>query len=128
MFTWDLLFCLFKHIASNEMGEIFGIKQDYGFLFFFQKRTKFYLSFDWDLSGTLPTTFLGLPFGACLNSTFVWDGVEDGFRKKLAIWKKQHISKGGRVTLIKSILSNLPIYIMSLFRLPKGVMLQLEMI
>ena len=24
MFTWDLLFCLFKRIASNEMGEIFA--------------------------------------------------------------------------------------------------------
>ena len=32
------------------MGEIFGIKQVYGFMFFSQKRTKFYLSFDWDLS------------------------------------------------------------------------------
>ena len=24
MFTWDLLFCLFKRIASNEKGEIFA--------------------------------------------------------------------------------------------------------
>ena len=24
MFTWDLLFCLLKHIASNEMEEIFA--------------------------------------------------------------------------------------------------------
>ena len=24
MFTWDLLFCLFKRIASNETGEIFA--------------------------------------------------------------------------------------------------------
>ena len=69
----------------------------------------------------LPTNYLGLPLGARRNSTYVWDGVEERFRKKLAIWKMQYISKGGRLTLIKSILSNLPIYIMSLFRLPKGV-------
>ena len=45
MFTWDLLFCLFKHIASNEKIDFF-IKKVYGFLFFSLKRTKLYLSFD----------------------------------------------------------------------------------
>ena len=70
---------------------------------------------------TLPTTYLGLPLGMCRNSTAVWDGVEERFKKKLAIWKKQYISKGGRLTLIRSTLSNLPIYIMSFFRIPKEV-------
>ena len=46
MFTWDLLFCLFKRIGSNEKGENFCINQVYGFLFFSLKRTKFYFSFD----------------------------------------------------------------------------------
>ena len=68
---------------------------------------------------TLPTTYLGLPLGMCRNSTAVWDGVEERFKKKLAMWKKQYISKGGRLTLIRSTLSNLPIYIMSFFRIPK---------
>ena len=58
----------------------------------------------------------------------MWDGVEERFRKKLAIWKRRFISKGGRLTLIRSILSNLPIYIMSLFHLPKGVKSRLEKI
>ena len=55
-------------------------------------------------------------------------GVEERFKKKLAIWKRQYVSKGGRPTLLRSTLSNLLIYIMSLFRLPKGVKARLEKI
>ena len=65
--------------------------------------------------GTLPTTYLGLPPRARHNSATVWDGVEERFRKRLALWKRQYIFKGGRLTLIRSTLSNMPIYTMSLF-------------
>ena len=58
----------------------------------------------------------------------MWDRVEERFRKRLALRKRQYISKGGRLTLIGNTLSNMPIYLMSLFRLPKGVKLRLEKI
>ena len=77
---------------------------------------------------TLPTTYLGLPLGMRCNVVSIWDGVEERFRRKLANWKRQYISKGGRLTLIRSTMSNLPIYIMSLFYLPKGVKERLEKI
>ncbi|RVW24957.1 Transposon TX1 uncharacterized 149 kDa protein [Vitis vinifera] len=78
--------------------------------------------------GNLPTTYLGLPLGALHNSCRVWDGVEERFKRKLATWKKQYLSKGGRLTLIKSTLSNLPIYFMSLFVIPRKVRIRLEKI
>ncbi|KAJ9677624.1 hypothetical protein PVL29_022550 [Vitis rotundifolia] len=78
--------------------------------------------------GNLPTTYLGLPLGAPHNSCRVWDGVEERFKRKLATWKKQYLSKGGRLTLIKTTLSNLPIYFMSLFVIPRRVRLRLEKI
>jgi len=34
---------------------------------------------------------------------------------RLASWKRLYLSKGGRVTLIKNTLSNLPTYFLSLF-------------
>ena len=34
--------------------------------------------------------------------------------KRLALWKRNYISKGGRITLIKSSLASLPLYQMSL--------------
>ena len=78
--------------------------------------------------GALPSFYLGLPLGAPHNSVAVWDGVEEWFRKRLALWKRQYISKGGRITLIRSTLSSLPIYFMSLFRMPRRVRLRLEQI
>ena len=58
---------------------------------------------------------LGLPLGALFKSSRMWDIVEERFRKRLSLWKRQYLSKGGRLTLIKSSLSSLPIYFMSLF-------------
>ena len=78
--------------------------------------------------GTLPSTYLSPPLGMRRDSLQVWDGVEERFRKGLALWERQYISKGGRLTLIKSTLSHLPIYTMSLFRIPKGVKSELEKI
>ena len=63
--------------------------------------------------GALPSSYLGLPLGAPHNSVAVWDGIEERFRKRLALWKRQYISKGGRITLIRSTLSSLPIYFVS---------------
>ena len=73
----------------------------------------------------LPTTYLGLSQGVAHNSVVAWDGVKERFRKRLAMWKRQYISKGGRLTLVKSTLASLPIYFMSLFRMPRRVRLRL---
>ena len=37
--------------------------------------------------GSLPTTYLGLPFGAKHKTLSVWDSVDERFRKRLASWK-----------------------------------------
>ena len=78
--------------------------------------------------GELPTTYLGLLLGERGNTAKVWGGVEEKFRKKLAWWKSNYISKGDRLTLIKSTLSNIPTYLMSLFHFPRGVKFRLEKI
>ena len=65
-------------------------------------------------AGTLPTSYLGLPLGAKHKALGVWDSVEERFQKRLASWKIQYISKAGRVTLIRSTFSSLPIYYLSL--------------
>jgi hypothetical protein len=45
----------------------------------------------------------------------IWDGVMEKIHRHLASWKWLYLSKGGRIILIKSILSNLPTYLLSLF-------------
>ena len=78
--------------------------------------------------GGIPSSYLGMPLGAAFNSLAVWDGVEERFRRRLAMWRRQYISKGGRLTLIRSTMSSMPIYLMSLFHLPRKVRLRLEKI
>ncbi|RVW73943.1 putative Xaa-Pro aminopeptidase P [Vitis vinifera] len=78
--------------------------------------------------GQLPTVYLGLPLGAPNRASSVWDGVEEKMKRKLALWKRQFLSKGGRITLIKSTLASIPLYQMSLFRMPKLVARRLEKI
>ncbi|WJZ91452.1 hypothetical protein VitviT2T_010519 [Vitis vinifera] len=78
--------------------------------------------------GRLPNSYLGIPLGANHKSVAVWDGVEERFRRRLALWKRNYISKGGRITLIRSTLSSMPIYLMSLLRMPRVVSLRLEKI
>ena len=79
-------------------------------------------------AGVLPSTYLGLPLGAPHKFVAVWDGVEERLRKKLAMWKRQFISKGGRITLIQSTLYSMPIYFMSLLCIPRVVRLRFEQI
>ena len=76
--------------------------------------------------GMLSTTYLGLPLGAPYNSLVDWDEVEERFLKRLTLWKRQYISKGGRLMLIRSTLSSLPIYFLSHIRMPRMVRLRLE--
>ena len=78
--------------------------------------------------GSLPSTYLGMPLGALFKSVTVWDGVEEHFHRRLVMWKRQYLSKGGRATLIQSTLSNLPFYLMSLLCLPSSVRQRLEQI
>ena len=71
--------------------------------------------------GSLPSSYLGLSLGAPFKSMAAQDGVEEKFRKRLAMWKRQYISKGRRITLIRSTLASLPIYFMYVLSLPRTV-------
>ncbi len=52
--------------------------------------------------------------------------IEERFEKRLSSWKGKHLSIGGRLTLINSVLSSLPMYMMSFFEVPKGVLKKLD--
>ncbi|KAG5569955.1 hypothetical protein H5410_059721 [Solanum commersonii] len=69
----------------------------------------------------LPTKYLGLPLGGKNKELEVWNVVLERCEKKLARWKSQYLSLGGRVTLIKSVLDGLPTYMMSLFPISKNI-------
>ncbi|WMV51890.1 hypothetical protein MTR67_045275 [Solanum verrucosum] len=69
----------------------------------------------------LPTVHLGMPLGAHHKAITIWDGIIEKTERKLAFWKSQYLSLGGRATLINSVLDSLPTYVMSLFPIPGEV-------
>jgi hypothetical protein len=69
---------------------------------------------------------LGLPLGASFKEKTIWDGVVKKMEKRLASWKKIYLSKRGCLTFIKSMLSSLLTYFLSLFPSPVGIARRLE--
>lgn len=76
--------------------------------------------------GGLSTSYLGLPLCAGKALESVWNPVVERVDKRLAVWKGKYLLVGGRVTLIHSILANLPVYFMSKFKCPASVVERLE--
>ncbi|KAJ0561825.1 putative RNA-directed DNA polymerase [Helianthus annuus] len=76
--------------------------------------------------GSFPFKHLGLQVGANMNLVKNWKPVVDIFKKRLSVWKASTLSYGGRITLIKSVLSALPTYYFSLYKAPMKVIKQLE--
>ena len=52
--------------------------------------------------------------------------MEERLEKRLASWKAKLLSYGGRLILINSFLSNMVLYMLSFFHLPKGVLQRLD--
>ena len=72
-----------------------------------------------------PFSYLGFPLGDHMNRRVAWKPVLERIQKRLASWKAKVLSRVGRLTLIKSVLNSLPVYYMSMFKLPKFVALEI---
>ncbi|GJZ77185.1 RNA-directed DNA polymerase, eukaryota [Tanacetum coccineum] len=75
---------------------------------------------------SMPFTYLRVKFRANMAHIGSWNIIVQKVKSKLSSWKSKTLSVGGRLTLIKSVLGALPTYYMSLFRVPDGVLNQLE--
>ena len=72
--------------------------------------------------------YLGIPLGTSFKTASIWNPILEKIEKKLSGWKRLYLSKGGRLMLLKSSLSSLPTYFLSLFTIPKSVAARLESI
>jgi len=75
---------------------------------------------------SLPLRYLGVPLGALFKSKAIWDRILEKMENRLVSWKKIYLSKWGCLTLIKSTLSSIPTYFLSLFPLPVDMARRLE--
>jgi hypothetical protein len=76
--------------------------------------------------GSLPMKYLGLPLGVRYKSKEIWNPILEKMERRLVGWKRSYLSKGGRLTLIKSTLSSLPTYFLFLFAVPASVAHRIE--
>ncbi|KAK3213081.1 hypothetical protein Dsin_017787 [Dipteronia sinensis] len=68
----------------------------------------------------LPISYLGLPIGARPHSKAFWNTLVLRMGSRLAPWKKKFLDKGGRLVLIKSVLSSISTYYMSVFKVSRS--------
>uniref|UniRef100_A0A2N9F1I0 Reverse transcriptase domain-containing protein n=1 Tax=Fagus sylvatica TaxID=28930 RepID=A0A2N9F1I0_FAGSY len=78
--------------------------------------------------GSLLMNYLGMPLGAPHKALSMWDPILEKVELRLVGWKKLYLSKGGRLTLLKSTLSSMPTYFMSLFPIPIKVARKIELL
>lgn len=74
----------------------------------------------------LPLSYLGMPLGGNPKAASFWQPIIEKIDKKFDAWKYSYISKGGRLTLLQAVLSNLPTYYLSLFQAPTVVCKTIE--
>jgi len=70
---------------------------------------------------TIPFVYLSLPIGWCHKKKEFWTGVVDRVKRRLSSWKGRLLSMAGRICLIKSVLCSIPLFYLSLFKMPVGV-------
>ena len=76
--------------------------------------------------GTLPIWYLGLPLIERRLRTLDWQPILEKVEARLGGWQARLLSRSGRLVLLKAFLSAIPIYFMSVFRMPVGVRRRLE--
>ena len=71
---------------------------------------------------------MGLPalVGRAKKQSFIY--LKERVWKKLQGWKEKLLSQAGRKVLIKSVIQAIPMYNMSCFKLPKGLVKELEIL
>ncbi|XP_072078102.1 uncharacterized protein [Arachis hypogaea] len=70
---------------------------------------------------TLPIRYLEISLGANPRLVKTWKPIIDKVEEKLNLWKAKVLNKSGKLVLIKSVLNSLPIYYLSLYKMPKAV-------
>src|ERR1043165_188116 len=71
--------------------------------------------------GSLPFSYLGISIHHRRLTNKEWKIIEVRFEKRLSCWKGKLMSFGGRLVLINSVLTSLPMFLLSFFEVPVGV-------
>ncbi|CAJ2635027.1 unnamed protein product [Trifolium pratense] len=71
--------------------------------------------------GKILFLYLGLQIGGDPRRLMFWEPVLSRIKNRLSGWKSRFLSFGGRLVLLKSVLTSLPVYALSFFKVPSGL-------
>jgi hypothetical protein len=118
-----LILCIFEELSGLKINfhksEIFCFGQEK------EVENEYKILFGCEI-GSLPFRYLGIPFHFCKLKNGEWKPIEDRFEKKLSSWIGKLLSYGDRLILINSLLTSLPMFMLSFFEIPKGVRKRLD--
>ncbi|CAJ2644025.1 unnamed protein product [Trifolium pratense] len=72
--------------------------------------------------GKIPFLYLGLQIGGDPRRLVFWEPVLSRIKNRLSGWKSRFLSFGGRLVLLKSVLTSLPVYALSFFKAPSALL------
>ncbi|GAU14707.1 hypothetical protein TSUD_203560 [Trifolium subterraneum] len=75
--------------------------------------------------GKIHFLYMGLHIGGDPRCLSFWEPVLTRLKRQLSGWKSRFLSFGGRLVLLKSVLTSLPVYALSFFKAPSGKFLGL---
>jgi hypothetical protein len=78
--------------------------------------------------GNLPMKYLGVPIDKKKINKNLWCPMIEKLEKRLAGWQGRFLSLGGRLTLLNSCLSNVPLYMLSIYPAPKTVIKKIDLL
>ncbi|KAK1320550.1 hypothetical protein QJS10_CPA03g00814 [Acorus calamus] len=75
---------------------------------------------------SFPTRYLGLPLSLRPLANADWAPLVHHFKRRLEGWAGRLLSSGGRLVLLQAVLSNLPVFMLSIFKLPRTILQRLD--
>nr|GEW02189.1 RNA-directed DNA polymerase, eukaryota [Tanacetum cinerariifolium] len=76
----------------------------------------------------MPFKYLGVMVGDNMSRLSTWSNSIQKIRAKLSKWNVKTLSIGDRLTLLKSVLGDIPLYNMLIFKAPLSVLHEMEML
>ncbi|CAJ2662943.1 unnamed protein product [Trifolium pratense] len=76
--------------------------------------------------GKIPFLYLRLQIGGDPRRLVFWEPMLNRLKNRMSGWKSRFLSFGGRLVLLKSVLTSLPVYTLSFFKAPSGIISSIE--
>ena len=119
-----LLLCAFEQLSGLKIN--FHKSETFCFRAAKARQNEYAHIFGCDI-GSFPFRYLGIPMHHRKLMNKDWKYVEQRFQKRLNRWRSKMSSIEGRLVLINSVLSSLPMFMFSFFfEVPRGVLKKLD--